>query len=69
MRVLQANISNTELLEMYGYEPLSNGSILSEEWRRITELWRPAVSPDIGRLRQVMLQIHLDLCPDDTRWR
>ena len=67
MKQLQCRIGNTELLESYGYEPCELGTI-SSRWKALSVNWTPARSPELGYLRQVMLQAHLECCPDDERW-
>lgn len=65
---LHCSISSTELLELYGYEPYDDSSV-SVRWRELCKPWTPAASPELGHLRQVMLQIHQECDPDDERWR
>ena len=67
MRILWAKISSEELLELYGYEPYE-GQTVKESWAQLTHNWTPANSRELGHLRQLMLTIHQDLCPDDKRW-
>ena len=68
MRTLSSTISNEELLELYGYEPYAVMSV-RYRWNELTNPWYPENAEELGSLRQVMLQIHLDLCPNDERWR
>ncbi len=68
MKILQCNIGNTELLELYGYEPY-RGTTVRERWRELCTPWTLQSGAEISALRQIMLQIHDDLCPDDKRWR
>lgn len=68
MKILHSEIGNKELLEMYGYEPY-NETTVAARWERLTRNWNRATSSELGHLRQVMLQIHLDCDPDDERWR
>ena len=69
---LLSKMSNTELLDLYGYEPYGDGqdgySTVAGRWKSLTSPWSPASALELGHLRQVMLEIHLDLCPDDERW-
>ena len=66
MKYLQSTIDNSELLRLYGYEPYDGGHVASR-WLELTADWSPRSSQELGHLRQIMLQIHLDLCPDDER--
>lgn len=68
VKPLCAAISNTELLKLYGYEPYKHHTVRSA-WDELAYDWSTANSPELGVLRQIMLAIHLDLCPDDERWR
>ena len=73
MSILLSTISTTELLELYGYEPIisldEEGSTIDGRWRQLTANWSPKQSAALGELRQLMLRTHLELCPDDERWR
>jgi hypothetical protein len=64
---LQCSISQTELLELYGYEPWE-GTDIAHRWRQLTEPWHPSYGYEIGCMRQQMLTIHKELFPDDERW-
>ena len=68
MSNLQANIGNTELLANYGYEPCDDITV-AQRWQQLSDNWSPDDALELGLLRQVMLQIHLECCPDDARWR
>ena len=68
MKQLTANIGNGELLQLYGYEPYNNTTV-AERWRELCSPWMLKHSAELGTLRQVMLQIHQDVYPDDERWR
>lgn len=67
-KYLQSAMSNAELLELYGYEPYDTSSI-QDRWRALTTIWNVTCSEELGHMRQMMLLIHMDLCPDDERWR
>ena len=72
MKSLQANISNIELLELYGYEPWKTSDgvvILKERWSYLSRGWQPENGPEFGAMRQRMLRVHLECYPDDQRWR
>jgi len=65
---LLCKISGTELLDLYGYEPYA-GTTIAQRWLYLTYDWKPSHSEELGHLRQIMLTIHRDLCPDDERWK
>uniref|UniRef100_A0A6M3JPN3 Uncharacterized protein n=1 Tax=viral metagenome TaxID=1070528 RepID=A0A6M3JPN3_9ZZZZ len=66
--ILQSTLSNSELLSLYGYEPYKDSTI-EQRWAELTESWSIGHSHELGVLRQIMLQIHQDLCPDESSWR
>lgn len=68
MKTLQCGISNTELLELYGYEPYQKTNNIAARWHELSRHWTIASAVELGNLRQTMLLIHLDLYPDDKRW-
>ena len=65
---LLCKIGNNKLLELYGYEPLAPGISISERWAELAGHWTKDDADEIGEMRQAMLQIHKELCPDDERW-
>lgn len=66
--VLHSKISNTKLLELYGYEPWGKDITIQQRWEELAGNWAPTDSDEIGDMRQTMLQIHQELFPDDERW-
>lgn len=64
---LLCKIGNTELLQLYGYEPYA-GITIEQRWRFLTQHWTVHDAEELGHLRQIMLQIHKDCDPDDERW-
>ena len=68
MKPLISSISNAELLDMYDYEPWGDSNIRMR-WAELTSSWTTADSPELGAMRQAMLQVHMECCPDDKRWR
>jgi hypothetical protein len=66
--ILLSAIGNTELLDMYGYEPVGEGKSIRERREELACNWSKECSEELGGLRQAMLQIHLDLCPEDESW-
>ena len=67
MKQLTANIGSGELLQLYGYEPY-NSTTVDERWKELCSPWTLKASRELGALRQIMLQIHKDVCPEDERW-
>ncbi len=65
--VLVSKIGNSELLELYGYEPYG-GSDVATRWGELSTHWTPANSQELGDMRQMMLMVHRELFPEDSRW-
>lgn len=57
-------MSNTELLDLYGYEPYGHATI-RHRWETLTNSWRLSSSEELGHLRQIMLRIHEDVCSEE----
>ncbi len=64
---------NDKLLTLYGEHRYSEVWTFNQAWASGVRLWdsgnHDEASPLFGRLRQEMLQIHMDLYPEDARWR
>ena len=63
MKIL-STLANSFLLEEYGYEPYE-GQTVASRWKELTNPWHKGNSRELSHLRQIMLTIHYDLCPDD----
>jgi len=67
VKTLTANMGTGELLQLYGYEPYDSTTV-GERWKELCSPWTFKNSVELGTLRQIMLHIHQDLCPNDERW-
>ena len=68
----QCRIGNDRLLELYGSMRFSSIWTYNQAWASATRQLeagnRTDASAMFGNLRQQMLQIHLDLYPEDPLW-
>lgn len=69
--ILRSKIDNTELLSLYGEEPLSSGQTVAVVWKELADKCSQRFcsgSAGFGELRQIMLRVHKECCPTDERW-
>lgn len=66
--ILRSKIGNTELLELYGYEPMDRQHSISQAWEALSSRYHMEDAPIFGEMRQAMLRAHKECYPDDERW-
>ena len=67
--ILHSAIGNTELLSLYGDERYEAGVSVRARWYELTHPWEVDNSSELGDLRQLMLQVHKEIDPSDSRWK